>query len=257
VSDIYSFVITEFGKPISAVDSLPTWRNIVPFTVTATAYDNTRVENVTLWYRYSSDGTDWTDWVSYGTDEDKPWSWSFTGSDGYYEFYSIAVDDYGNVEDPPSTADASIGIDTVKPVTTIILDGTIGENDWYTSSVAVTLSATDDTSGVGSTWYMLDSGISKLYTVPFTVSSEGEHTVEYYSLDNAGNKEDTKSVDLKIDKTSPATEHEFDGVIGKEGWFVSDVIVTLSAIDATSGVNYTKYKLDDGELVTYVESFVV
>jgi len=259
VSDFYSFVITDLYLPISAVDPLPTWKTMVPFTVTATAFDNTGVANVTLWSRYSSDGTDWTEWTSYGIDEEALWSWEFTGSDGYYEFYSIAVDDYGNIEEPPDplVADASTGTDTVKPVTTIVLDGTIGENNWFTSNATVTLSATDDTSGVGSTWYQIDSGSPKIYTIPFTVSSNGEHIIQYYSFDNAINREDTKSVDIKIDTIVPVTDHEFDGVIGKEGWFVGDVMVTLSAIDAMSGVNYTMYELNDDGWITYVEPFMV
>jgi hypothetical protein len=134
----------------------------------------------------------------------------------------------------------------------------MGENGWYVSSVTVTLSASDTLSGIESTWYRIDySGYWKFYTVPFTVSSDEEHTVEYRSFDRAGNREDTKSVDFKIDETPPVTEHEFDGVIGEDGWFVTDVTVTLSAEDATTGVNYTKYKLDDGDWITYVEPFVV
>jgi len=273
VSDTYLFTITEFDKPISSVDPLPTWRNTVPFTVTATAYDNTGVANVTLYYQYSSNGTEWTEWTAYGTDTVEPWSWEFIGSDGYHKFYSVAVDTQGNVEDPPDVADASTGIDTVPPVTTVELDGTMGDNGWFVSDVEVTLSATDNLSGVSSTWFRIDSGYWTIYTgVPFTVSGEGEYTVQYYSFDIAGNIEDTKSVDIKIDTIPPVTEHEFDGVIGEDGWFVSDVTVTLSAEDqmpfvlrsrsttlstGSSGVNYTMYKVDDGEWTTYVDPFVV
>jgi len=256
VSDTYSFAITDLFT-MSSVDPLQTWTNTVPFTVTATAFDDTEVANVTLYYRYSSCGMEWTEWTSYGTDEEEPWSWSFTGSDGYYEFYSIAIDDYGNVEDPPDVADASTGLDTVLPVTTIILNGIKGEDEWYASDVVITLTASDILSGVESTWYQVDSGYWKLYTTPFTVGDEGEHMVCYYSYDVATNKEVTKCINFKIDKTPPVTTHEFDGIIGKEGWFVSNVTVMLIAADALSGVNYTKYKLDDGDWVTYEESFIV
>jgi len=59
-SDTDTFVIIEFDKPISSVDPLPLWKQTVSFTVTATAYDDTGVDSVTLWYRYSSNGTSWT-----------------------------------------------------------------------------------------------------------------------------------------------------------------------------------------------------
>jgi parallel beta-helix repeat protein len=257
VSDTYSFVIIEFDKPISAVDPLPAWKKTVPFTVTATAYDNTGVANVTLRYRYSSNGTGWTNWTSYGIDEDAPWSWSFTGSDGYYQFYSIAVDTQGNVEDPPSSADASTGIDTTKPVTNHTLDGTMGGDGWYVSDVVVTLSAIDNLSGVGSTWYKVDAGYWHIYTTSFTVSIEGQHTVQYYSFDGAGNQEVAKSVSFKIDTIAPTTIHTLDGIIGSQGWYVTNVTVTLSANDVTSGVNYTKYKLNTGDWIVYTGFFVV
>jgi len=262
VSDIYSFIIHDGDLPISCVDPLLPWTKAVPFTVTATAFDNIGVTNVTLYSRYSEDGTEWTEWTSYyGTDEEEPWSWEFTGDegDGYYEFYSIAVDDYGNVEDPPSTADASTGLDTITPVTTHALNPVTpdGENDWYVSSVTVTLSAIDALSGVKWTWYQIDSGSWNIYMEPFTVSDDGEHVVSYYSVDLAGNREETHSVDFKIDKTPPVTTLELGGVIGKEGWFVSNVTVTLSAEDAISGVNYTVYKLNNSDWTVYEESFIV
>ncbi|GAF93849.1 unnamed protein product, partial [marine sediment metagenome] len=255
-SDAYSFFICESDEPMSSVDLLTTWTKTTLFTVTAAAYDDTGVANVTLWSRCSTNGR--TDWTSYGTDEEEPWSWEFTGSDGFcYEFYSIAVDVFGNIEEPPSTADTSTCIDTVLPVTTIAFDGTMGGDGWYVSTVTVTLSATDELSGIESIWYKLDSGYEAVYSVPFTVSKEGEHTVKYYSFDKAGNREVTKSADFKIDKTPPITLRKFEGFIGIEGWFVSDVIVTLSATDARSGVNYTMHKLNDGDWITYVEPFFV
>jgi len=253
ISDTYSFRVTDIVLPVSSVDPLPLWTNTVPFKVTATA--DAPIVDVTLYYRYSENGTDWTEWTSYGVDKEEPWNWEFTGSDGYYEFYSIARDET-DVEDPPSTADASTGIDTVAPVTTIILDGTMGDNGWYTIIVTATLSATDDFSGVGATWYILDYGYWKIYSVPFTISSDGEHVVALYSFDRAGNKEDTNSINIKIDKISPITTHEFEGIPGADGW-ASNVTVTLSASDATSGVNYTKYKLDDGKWMIYADPFVV
>jgi parallel beta-helix repeat protein len=257
VSDTYSFVIIEFDQPTSAVNPLPLWKKTIPFAITATAYDNTGVANVTLWSRYSSTGTTWTNWTFYGTDEDAPWSWSFTGSDGYYQFYSIAIDDYGNIEDTPSAYDASTGVDTTKPVTTIGLTGTMGGNNWYTSIVTVTLSATDTLSGIESIWYQIDAGYWQLYSVPFTVNNEGQHTVSYYSFDYAGNIEIIDSVLLKIDRTAPTTSPALEGVIGSDGWYITNVTVTLSANDATSGVNITKYKLNDGNWILYTNPFIV
>jgi len=155
ISDTYSFAIVALPPTMSYVNPLPTWITAVPFTVTATAFND--IASVTLWYRYSSDGADWTDWTFYGTDTEEPWSWEFTGSDGYYEFYSIAIDDYENVEDPPNVADATTGIDTVPPVTTIEFGEPyykdLEENIYITSDTPIYLNAMDNESGVNTTYY--------------------------------------------------------------------------------------------------------
>jgi len=174
----------------------------------------------------------------------------------------VLIANVTGVEIPADVFDgsASVGDDTTPPVTNCTLDPPEpnGDNGWYVSNVGVTLNATDDVSGVESTWYRIDDGDWILYNgTPFVVSEDGEHMVEYYSFDQAENQEDTKSVDFKIDNTPPATEHEFEGITGDEGWFVSNVTVTLSADDVTSGVNYTMYKLNDGDWITYVDPFVV
>lgn len=78
--------------------------------------------------------------------------------------------------------------DTIPPTTSITLEGIL-DGDVYRSDVLVTLSATDDTSGVAVTWYQMDSGSWMQYTTPLTVTQDGSHTVRYYSVDNAGNKE--------------------------------------------------------------------
>jgi hypothetical protein len=257
-SDIYSFIITDLDKPTSAVNPLPVWKTTTPFTITATAYDNTAVANVTLWYRYSSDGISWTTWLSYGTDLTAPWSWSFTGIDGHYQFYSIAVDDYGNVEDAPGIADTSTGIDTTKPVTTATLTPLTpdGQQGWYVSTVTVTLTATDALSGVQTTWYKIDAGGWTIYTTPFN-TGDGIHTVQYYSYDYAGNVEDAKSVSFKVDTVAPITTLALQGLIGQQGWYVTNVTVTLNANDATSGVNYTQYKLNNGSWTVYSGPFTL
>ncbi|MBE3121618.1 MAG: right-handed parallel beta-helix repeat-containing protein [Thermoplasmata archaeon] len=257
VSNNYTFSISDL--PISAVNPLPTWEMTVPFTVTATAYDSDGVNNVTLYYNYSSDGISWTGWTLYGVDLAAPWSWSFTGADGYYRFYSIAVDIYGITENPPGTADASTGLDTTKPVTIATLTPLTpdGQQGWYITPVTVTLSATDGLSGVASKWYKIDASAWNIYTAPVTVSSNGNHTVQYRSLDNAGNQENASSIAFKVDTIAPATTRTLQGLIGSQGWYVTNVTITLSASDATSGVNYTKYKLNTGSWMVYTGSFVV
>jgi hypothetical protein len=96
-------------------------------------------------------------------------------------------------------------VDTTPPVTTCLLDGEMN-GDIYISDVTVTLTATDDHSGVDYTMFKLDSGVWTTFTAPFVVSADGVHTVLFYSVDNAGNIEAEKSSIFTIQKeTSPLT----------------------------------------------------
>lgn len=58
--------------------------------------------------------------------------------------------------------------------------------------------ATDDISGVNYTMYKLDSGEWNEYNSPFVVTESGQHTIYFYSVDNAGNEEEIKSCTFNI-----------------------------------------------------------
>jgi hypothetical protein len=79
-----------------------------------------------------------------------------------------------------------LGYDTIAPHTAASVSGTV-------TPVQVTLSATDNASGVASTVYQLDGGAVQSYTGPFTVSSLGNHTLTFHSTDVAGNVEGTET----------------------------------------------------------------
>ena len=59
------------------------------------------------------------------------------------------------------------------------------------------------------------------------------------------------------DTTPPVTTHSFNGIEGENGFYISDVEVTLNATDDMSGVNITYYELDMGEEVIYSEPFMI
>ena len=60
-------------------------------------------------------------------------------------------------------------------------------------TATVSLSATDTGSWVKNTYYRINGSAPATYTVPFTVSAEGTTTVEYWSVDGAGNTETAKT----------------------------------------------------------------
>lgn len=137
--------------------------------------------------------------------------------------------------------------DSEAPTTAAALSGTLGSGDWYKSSVTVRLSASDGNgSGIKSTSYQIDGGSWKEYSAPFSVSNDGQHHIEYFSVDNFNNTENTKSESFKIDSSAPSTESGLSGTAGANGWYVSVVEVSLTASDTVSGVQYTRFRTDGG-----------
>src|SRR5438094_4200391 len=144
----------------------------------------------------------------------------------------------------------TIRVDTVPPTTAISLSGTVGANGWYTSSVAVTLNATDATSGVANVSYRIDGGTWLAYTGPFAVG-EGAHVVDYFSSDLAGLTEPMQSQSIAIDTTPPSTTASVSGTVGANGWYTSTVAISLSATDPLSGVSNVYRRVDGGAWQIY------
>ena len=111
-------------KPTSTVNAISSyWQNNSPITITANASDSTSgVKNVTLYYYWnetSNSSVDFEGPYEFGIDNATPWSWSFNFSKGrgYYRFYSIAVDNAGNTENPPLISDTQCYYNNTPPNT--------------------------------------------------------------------------------------------------------------------------------------------
>ena len=141
--------------------------------------------------------------------------------------------------------------DTTPPVTTATVSGSSGSNGWYTSDVTVTLTATDGDSGVATIHLRMNGGSYQTYTSPVTVSGDGSHPVDYYASDNAGNDEAAHTMTVRIDGAPPVTTAALDGALAGDGSYVGSVNVTLDAVDATSGVQTVRYRIDGGSWTTY------
>ncbi len=96
-------------------------------------------------------------------------------------------------------------LDTTPPVTTASLSGLEGQTKWFRSDVQLTLEAIDNEAGLGVdyTLYRLPGKDWEQYKEPLLFSSEGEYTIEFYSVDKDENRETIKSVEFNIDKTAP------------------------------------------------------
>ncbi|MDP4169455.1 MAG: lamin tail domain-containing protein [Bacillota bacterium] len=210
-------------------------------TITLTAEDDSSGIQKT---EYSFDGLNWKDYES-----------PFTVSSSTKVYYR-STDNAGNQEEQK---DINLKVDKAVPVTVVVIDPSqpTGLNDWYTTDVKVTLTATDDSSGLQKTEYSLDGTNWKTYESPFTVSSSTK--VNYRSIDNAGNQEEQKEISLKVDKTAPITNGTINPLQpnGTDGWYTTDVKVTLIASDDVSEVQKIEYSFDGINWNKYESSITV
>ena len=109
---------------------------------------------------------------------------------------------------------------------------------WYADSVGVTLSAVDSLSGSATTWYTVDGGAPVGYTGPFTISLGGKHTLAYWSVDNAGNVEDStgNALALWVDTDSPTISGSRTPAANAFGWNNTPVSIAFACADTQSGV---------------------
>ena len=169
------------------------YRSAVTVTLTATSVVGVDHTN------YSVDGGAW---ITYSA----PFAISADGSHSL-QFYSVDTTDLKE-----ATKTGSVKIDTVLPSTAA---GVSGASVW--------LNGTDATSGIQSTMFRIDEGTWQAYSGMFEVTDVGDHTVEFYSVDAAGNTEATKS-------TTVTVEEDDDDTPG--GGLSSDTLILLLVLVA-------------------------
>jgi len=180
--------------------------------IEAAVVDFSDVANVTLWYRHSTDNATWAAWTVHAVANSPPWAWIFSHprGEGFYEFYSTAVDVFGNEEPPPATADAITGYDVTPPVST---SAPVTPYWHETPPIGIDATADDELSGVAAvglrythapdnaSWKpWTDLGILVTppwsWTFPFP-DGEGHYRFHAVASDLAGNSE--------VGKTAPET----------------------------------------------------
>jgi len=153
-----------------------------------------------------------------------------------------------------------VKIDSTAPSSSVQLAGTLAGDGSYISSIAVTVTSTDATSGVQSSQYQVDGGAWRSYSAAFPVSGNGTHTVDYYATDVAGNLESTKSSVVRISGSSfgpPVTVLQLAGTAGQNGWYISLVNVTLTATSPSGTGIFTMYSVDGSGWTQYAQTFML
>lgn len=207
--------IGDVADPSSNVEPIsPYWEATSSFDVEWTATDDQGLANISLFFRYSDDNSTWSVWYVLppqtisGTSAAGSFQFTATNGDGYYEFYTRAIDAMSNVEATPLLPDVNVGVDTTQPTGSIV----INNDDTQSSSSAVTLSLTfsDALSGVSMVRFSNDGvwdtepwespSITRAWT---TTSGDGMKTVYYQIVDRAGLESASFSDDIELDTDGP------------------------------------------------------
>ena len=200
-----TFGIDNTAPTIEIAGNPTEWQN-TDAVLTITASDNlSGVDSVTV------NGTDITDEVEYTISEN-----------GTYEF--IVTDNVGNVATQTVIVNK---IDKVLPE----LNVTGNPTEWQNTDAVLTISASDNLSGVDS---VTVNGTDITDEVEYTISANG--TYEFTVTDNAGNMATQTVVVDKIDKTAPSVT-----VNGQMGFLM------INATDSESGVKSVVIKVNGQE----------
>lgn len=179
--------------------------------------------------------------------------------DGPHQIEFRSIDQVANTEQVKSLY---VIVDFEAPVTEMAVSAPLhvgaGGMTYVTSGSVFTLTAVDNWVGVANTEYRVDSG-TWTPAAPFSIAEEGEHLVEYRSVDHLGTLEETKSLTVTVDNTVPTTESVFDyqSFMNGQTQLISRATgITLPAEDNLAGVATTYYRFDDeSSWRTYAGSF--
>lgn len=157
------------------------------------------------------------------------------------------------------------GEDTTAPTASAKVEGQRNADGAYVGSAKVTVSASDDASGVKSIEYAVGAdGPWQAYTAPVVVDQVGSHTVRYRATDQAGNVAAEKSVTFSVvapptdDTTAPETSGTVSGEKDANGDYLTMATVTVTASDTGSGVNTIEYAVGaDGAWQPYTAPVMV
>ena len=122
-------------------------------------------------------------------------------SDGNYPIRFWAVDQAGNIADG---GERIVRIDTSAPITELILDRPPDSGTWYHDDPpAITFETVSEPVSPEITYFSLDGEEFHEFSGPDIVLSSGSNTIYFYTVDMAGNQEETRTRDVGIDISPP------------------------------------------------------
>ncbi|TES93515.1 MAG: 6-bladed beta-propeller [Candidatus Cloacimonadota bacterium] len=135
-----------------------------------------------------------------------------------------------------------------------------GSKIFLTSKTPLSIYAEDPlvhgvASGLKESQYRINYEKWKLYATPFYLEGhDGRYRIEYFSIDNLVNKEETRFIRLLLDNTPPFVSLDIgEPKYVSDRTYITDVTdFTLSGDDGGgSGLDYLEYRLDRGDWTLY------
>jgi len=222
---------------IISINGGAAYTNSTSVTLTLSASDSSGVSKM----KFSNDGVNWSGEESYAMSK----TWALTAGEGLKTVYVQYKDNAGNWSSPPLSINDTIVLDTIPPTGTI----SINSGDEYTvsTSVTLTLPASDSTSGVSKMQFSNDGVVfsseedyatSKSWTV---TAGDGEKRVYVQYKDNAGNWSGAIGDTIILDTTAPTGTISINN--GTAYTNSTSVTLTLPASDS-GGVNKMEFSND-------------
>jgi len=187
------------------------------------------------WNSTTGYGNWWADWTT--PDNFAPFGivdfvYYISGTSGARDYY-------------PQTHAVTPPYDFLPPTATANISGVIGSDGWYISSVDIVLNASDNAggSGVEVIKFRIDGAAWLDYSSPFNMTSDGNHVLEFYAVDHAGNDGTRGSLVIKVDRTPPSLSiDQANGTV----FTSSSVDMSWTASDSMSGLDRYEFSLDGG-----------
>ena len=175
-------------------------------------------------------------------------------TDGTHTLYCHSSDRAGNQE---AEQKLTVIVNNSPPTTVLTLSPphrSMPDGSYMASPTTVlNLFASGSPSGIAKTEYQIDGGPWQS-AAPFTISTEGAHTIRFRSMDRLGNKEEPKSASVSIDKKPPLTEIQIDGIFtgaGKTLYASAAATFRLSAASPVIGILKSEYRIDNRQWTNY------
>jgi hypothetical protein len=169
-----------------------------------------------------------------------------------YHIKYYAVDNVGNVEE---IQEHTLVYDRTAPVTKLEIEGDNFENILSGRSKII-LKTEDKSTAIQAIYYSIDSNAQKTYSSAILAGylTQDEHRLNYYAVDQVGNKEPAQTYAFYVDKSPPTIIEEVMGktfFAGGKEYSSGKSRLKLTSFDNKAGIKEVRYSVNNGEYQLY------